>query len=95
MNGSSRADTLDLIAELVHDLRQPLGNLEYSTCCLQILLGESQVAVQQQLRVMQQQIDLAARLLSEAAARLPHPDLQRVGAADSLDLTNSATAAVT
>ncbi len=95
MNGSGRADTLDLIAELVHDLRQPLGTLEYSACCLQILLVESHAAVQQQLRVMQQQIDLASRLLSEAAARLPHPDLQRVGAAESLDLTNSATAAVT
>lgn len=95
MNGSGRVDTLDLIAELVHDLRQPLGTLEYSACCLQILLGESQVAVQQQLRVMQQQIDLATRLLSEAVARLPHPGLQRVGAAESLDLTNSETAAVT
>lgn len=94
MNGSGRADTPDLIAELVHDLRQPLGTLEYSACCLQILLGESQAAVQQQLRVMQQQIDLATRLLSEAVARLPHPGLQRV-AAESLDLTNSETAAVT
>ena len=95
MNGSGRIDTLDLIAELVHDLRQPLGNLEYSACCLQILLGESHAAVQQQLRVMQQQIDLATRLLSETAARLPNLGLQRVDAAESLDLTNSETAAVT
>ena len=44
---------------------------------------------------MQQQIDLATQLLSEAAARVAHTGLQRVGAAESLDLTNSETAAVT
>lgn len=95
MNRSGRGDSSDLMAELVHELRQPLGTLEYSACCLQILLGESQGAVQQQLRVMQQQIELATHLLSEAAARLPHSNLQRVGAAESLDLTKPETAAVT
>jgi len=95
MNGSGRTDTQDLMAELVHELRQPLGTLEYSACCLQILLSESHAGVQQQLRVMQQQIDLATRLLSEAAARLPHPGFQRVGTAESLDLTKPETAAVT
>jgi len=88
-------DSDAVLAELVHDLRQPLGTLEYSACYLDLLLGEAQGAVREQLRIIQQQLDLAARLLTEAAARLPRPGVQRAAVGESLDLTKSETAAVT
>ncbi|MBZ5578138.1 MAG: hypothetical protein LAP40_16370 [Acidobacteriia bacterium] len=87
-------DSDEVLAELVHDLRQPLGTLEYSACYLQLLLSEPREAVQEQLRIIQQQLDIAARLLTEAAARVARP-VQRTAAGESLDLTKSEIAAVT
>ena len=95
MNFAVHTEAEDALADLVHDLRQPLGTLEYSASYLQILLGETREPVQQQLRVMQQQIELAARLVSNAAGRLPRPAIQRAAAGESLDLTKSETAALT
>jgi hypothetical protein len=94
MTYPGRLDTKELLIDLVHDLRQPLGTLEYSVCCLERLC-ESQAAVRQQLRLIGEQIDLASRLLSEAAARVSRPSLQPVTAEESLDLTKSETAALT
>jgi signal transduction histidine kinase len=95
MNGLIRSRSEELLVDLVHELRQPLSTLEYSACYLQMLLSEAQGTVQQQLRILQQQIDFATRLLSEAAARIPRAEIQRTVDGDSLDLTNSETAAVT
>lgn len=75
MHSSSPSETDEVLAALVHDLRQPLGTLEYSACYLELLLGEAQETVQDQLRIIQQQLDLAARLLTDAVARIPHPPL--------------------
>jgi hypothetical protein len=95
MNVAIRTESEEALAALVHDLRQPLGTLEYSACYLQMLLGETQGAVEGQLRLMQQQIDLASRLLSDAAARVTRHPIQSAAAGKSLDLTKSETAAVT
>ena len=65
----------EMLASLVHDLRQPLGNLEYSACYLELLLGQTQGAVQEQLRLIREQVDLASRLLAEASARIAHPQV--------------------
>ena len=85
----------EALAALVHDLRQPLGTLEYSALYLQILLGETEEPVQHQLRLIQQQIELAAQLVSDAAERIARPAIQRAAAGESLDFTKSETAAVT
>lgn len=95
MNCSVRTEADEFLAELVHDLRQPLTTLEYSASYLQMLLGDPQGAVQQQLQVIQEQLDVAARLVNEAAARVPRRAIQPTVAGDSLDLTKSQTAAVT
>ena len=95
MNYAVRTEPEEALAALVHDLRQPLGTLEYSALYLQILLGEAEEPVQQQLRLMQQQIELAAQLLRRAAERVAPPGIQRVAAGESLDFTKSETAAVT
>jgi len=95
MSPIARTNSEKVLTDLVHDLRQPLGTIEYSACYLEMLLPEAQRAVQQQLRVIQQQLDLAARLVSEAAARVCGAGAQRGDANESLDLTNSVTASVT
>ena len=85
----------EVLIALVHDLRQPLGTLEYSALYLEILLGEAEEPVQEQLRLIQQQIELAAQLVSQAAAHIARPTIQRAAAGESLDFTKSETAAVT
>lgn len=95
MNCAVRTESDEALAALVHDLRQPLGTLEYGVLYLQILLGDAEEAVQQQLRLMQQQIELAAQLANHAAERITQPAIQRVAAGASLDFTKSETAAVT
>ena len=85
----------EVLANLVHDLRQPLGTIDYSASCLQLLLAEAGTAVQQQLCLIRQQVERAARLLEEVAARVTRAAAQRDGSTESLDLTNSETAAVT
>jgi signal transduction histidine kinase len=95
MNCAVCTESEETIAALVHDLRQPLGTLEYSALYLQILLGEAEERVRQQLCLMQQQIELAAQMVSRAAERTARPAIQRAAAGESLDFTKSETAAVT
>ena len=95
MNCAVHSESEEALAALVHDLRQPLGTLEYSILYLKILLGAAEEPVQQQLRLMQEQIELAAELLSDAAERTVRPAIQRVETGESLDFTKSQTAAVT
>lgn len=84
----------ELFASLIHDIRQPLNTIENSASYLKLLLGESGGAVDEQLRLIERQVDVAAHMLAEASARM-RPHTQRAGAGDSLDLTKSQTAVVT
>ena len=59
-----------IVMDLVHDMRQPLGNIETSAYCLNLLTDPEQVRVRQHLRVIEQQVERAAALLAEAAAEL-------------------------
>lgn len=95
MNFLGRVEPEEMLADLVHELRQPLGTIEYSTCYLQMLLGETPQAIQEQFTIIQQQIDHACRLMSDVIARFPAPRVQRTVTEASLDLTNPETAAVT
>ena len=95
MNFAVRTESEEALVALVHDLRQPLGTLEYGVLYLQILLGDAEEPVQEQLRLMQQQIELAAQLANHAAERVKRPVIQRMAAGESLDFTKSETAAVT
>lgn len=95
MNFAVCREPQEAMAALVHDLRQPLGTLEYSALYLQILLGDAEEPVQQQLRLMQQQIELAAHIVNHAAEGMARSAIQSVAAGKSLDFTKSETAAVT
>ena len=94
MPSSTNSRPEELLADLVHDLRQPLGNIETSVYLLNRITPPNQAVAQAQLRAIEQQTRAAARLLSEAAAALVRFRNQRLEA-ESFDLTNPLTSAVT
>ncbi|HUI53381.1 MAG TPA: hypothetical protein VLY04_00325 [Bryobacteraceae bacterium] len=94
MSSHAPFQTEELVTSLVHDLRQPLGNIETSVFYLDLLLNHPQGAVREQLRAIEHQVAHAARRISEAAEELRRLRAQRPPS-ESLDLTNSVTAMVT
>ena len=84
----------DLLQNVVHDLRQPLSNIEICTFHLTLLLSELDGKAQEQIRAIEQQVGYASRILSEAANALGAMRHQRNGA-ENRPLTNSASASVT
>jgi signal transduction histidine kinase len=76
----------EFFASLIHDLRQPLNTIENSASYLKLLLGERGAAVDDQLRLIERQVDVAAHMLAEASARM-RSGAQRAVAGESLDLT--------
>ena len=59
-----------ILSDLVHDLRQPLGNIETSAYCLNLLTDPAHVRAREHLRANEEQVARAAAMLSEAAAEL-------------------------
>jgi len=93
MSPHPSSQTEGILANLVHDLRQPLGNIETSVFYLDLLLNHPQGHVREQLRAIEHQVAHAARRLSEAAEELRRLRAQRPP--ENPDRTNSATALVT
>ena len=89
----------DLLAELIHELRQPLSTIQNSESYLRLLLAQADEPVHEQLRLIARQVDLAARILSEVSHRGKSSRslarVQRADAGASLERTKSQTAAVT
>jgi signal transduction histidine kinase len=86
----------EILHSLVHDLRQPLGNLETSLFYLEMVLDHPSDRVRDQMRIMARQVAQAAALLQRASEELRVTSVHRETAgSDSLPLTKSATAAVT
>ena len=85
----------DLIANLVHDLRQPLGNIETSVYLLNLVTAPDDERVHAQLHAIECQLGDAARLLTEASTALHRMRAQRVEEVAHIDLTNPVTAGVT
>jgi signal transduction histidine kinase len=85
----------DLLAALVHDLRQPLGNIETSVYLLNMVTPPGDARLHAQLHVIESQLGDAARMLTEASAALRRMRAQRVDAGAGMDLTNPASAGVT
>lgn len=57
-----------ILKNLVHDLRQPLGNIETSAYYLGLLLRNEDSHAREQIRTIEQQVDRAAAMLTEAVA---------------------------
>ena len=86
----------EILHSLVHDLRQPLGNLETSLFFLEMVLDHPSDRVREQMRMMARQVTQAAQLLERASQELRvAPGHRETAGSDSLPFTKSATAVVT
>ncbi|MGA2271559.1 MAG: hypothetical protein ABSH44_24100 [Bryobacteraceae bacterium] len=91
----SESECEELVARLLHDLRQPLGTIGTSAYYMELVLGQEDGPAREQLRLIERQVDLAVRILNEAAAEARHlRDRRAEGAGESPALTKPATAAV-
>lgn len=84
-----------LLTALIHDLRQPLGNIECSVWCLKSLAASADPRIREQIGLIERQVEEASRLLSRAAAEIGSARLHRAAAPESLATTNSASSGVT
>jgi signal transduction histidine kinase len=66
MASFAASDPEDLVARLAHDLRQPLGTIETSVFCINLLLDQKHTEVQEQLRIIERQVCHAVRILDQA-----------------------------
>ena len=73
MLSTTASDPREILKNLIHDLRQPLGNIENSAYFLDLLLSSAGPQVKEQLRAIEHQVEQAARLLAEAAAEVFPP----------------------
>jgi signal transduction histidine kinase len=78
------------LANLIHDLRQPLSNIETSTWCLSSLCP-ADPKLREQVAIIERQVEAAELLLASAAAELNRARVQRAAAAVNLEVTNSAS----
>ena len=62
-----------ILVDLIHDLRQPLGNIETSAYCLNLITDPAHARAHEYLRAIEQQVARAAELLAAAAAELHRP----------------------
>jgi hypothetical protein len=87
----------EILHSLIHDLRQPLGNLETSLFYLDLVLSHPSSRVREQMQAMERQVTRAVELLHRASQELHALRVQPGSAAapENLPLTKSATAAVT
>jgi signal transduction histidine kinase len=83
-----------LLANLVHDVRQPLSTIENSAFCLKLLMRDAPEPVRDQIRIIMRQVDLADGLLREAANGFRQLQ-ERTGSEENFEFTNSASALVT
>jgi signal transduction histidine kinase len=72
MPSFTASDSEELVASLAHDLRQPLGTIETSAYCLNLLLGQEHNAAREQLRIIERQVSRAVRILNEAVGETRH-----------------------
>ena len=73
-----------ILIDLVHDLRQPLGNIETSAYLLNLVTPPDQAGAHVQLLAIERQVSHAARLLSEASAALARLRAQCLESAEPL-----------
>jgi signal transduction histidine kinase len=83
-----------LLRNMVHELRQPLGTIEASAYLLNLTLRDADGHANEHVSVIERQVDLAARILNDAAAQLRRLYAQPAETT-SRDFTKSETAAVT
>ena len=83
-----------LLAALVHDVRQPLSTIENSAYCLRLLMRDAPEPVREQIRIILRQVDRADSMLREVAHNFRQVQ-ERTEEGANFEFTNSATALVT
>ncbi len=95
MDFSTPLHTEDGLAQLLHDLRQPLGNIALSATYLSMILESADERVQEQIVSIQAQVERLSSLLDGAALGSPRKSVQRAGRSrEDLELTKPQTASV-
>jgi signal transduction histidine kinase len=79
-----------ILSDLIHDLAQPLSNIETSAYCLGHIV-DSNPRAQEHLKMIQQQLDTASAMLSAAAAELRRRNAERVAGAPAFELAATAS----
>jgi hypothetical protein len=69
-----------ILSDLIHDVAQPLSNIETSAYCLGRIIDPEDPRAQEHLRMIQQQLDTASAMLSAVAAELRRRNAERVEA---------------
>ncbi len=82
------------LIDVIHDLRQPLSNIEHTAYLMRALLANAPPQAREHLQMIERQLAVASHVLQQAAAGISRKPVQRAGR-EILQLTNSATAAVT
>jgi signal transduction histidine kinase len=95
MRSLATSQVEEIFLNIMHDLRQPLGNIELSVSYLNLLLGEPRGKLQEQIHNIEEQVERASRILSAATALFVSLRDQECPGAESLERTNSATPALT
>jgi hypothetical protein len=95
MPSSKTSPAETILIDLVHDLRQHLGNIETSAYCLALLSESAPPRAHGYLRTIERQVACAESRLSRAGAELNRLRAQHAEATQVLALTNSSTSAVT
>ena len=94
MSSSNVSPSETILIDLVHDLRQDLGNIETSVYCLELLRDPAHTRAHGYLRTIEQQVARAESRLSAAGAAVIRLRAQRANGEEILDLTNSTSSAV-
>ncbi|HTS66114.1 MAG TPA: hypothetical protein VMH28_29025 [Candidatus Acidoferrales bacterium] len=79
------------LTDLIHDLAQPLSNIETSAYCLARVLDTDNARAQEHLRMIQLQLDKASAMLSAAAAELRRQRAECVMPAPEFELAAAAS----
>jgi signal transduction histidine kinase len=85
----------NLITNLIHDLRQPLANLEGCSYYLSSFSQSGDARIQELAQVIERQVAHAEELLSAASQAVSQMRVQRQEEAASIEFTNPANAGVT
>jgi hypothetical protein len=95
MPSSTFSPAENILIDLIHDLRQYLGNIETSVYCLGLIGDSDNTRTGGYIHTIERQVAGAEGRLSEAAAELSRLRAQPGERAEILALTKSTTSAVT
>jgi signal transduction histidine kinase len=71
-----------VLVDLIHDLSQPLGNIETSAYCLERALDTASPRAQEHLRLIRHQVEQARVMLVAATAELARARASRIDSVD-------------